>query len=512
MDLIKENKYLFLVLVVVFSINFYSAVLWSRPPGPIIGGDVYRFTGLAQGVIEGRSVLYNDPFKGEITYYAWLSNVLFSYVSYITGFDVFETFLLLISFTVIIACLSVYVAARRLFSKRIAVLTLFVYFGLQNRLAESNPRDFALVLFPLFVWLFYDYYRTGDWRYFFSLSVLFGAIVQYSNTYAGIIAMPILFPIILVIRKYSPNYKRTLAFLFPALFFVSWFILPLYFQYGLKTVEVSTYYTTPDADPFTKKIPVPNSLFEYLSDSFFQFNSIASIVFTLSNFYLLFLLLTSRNEKVLYVGSFLLLGILITLSPSLTYPSTGSYLQHSGDFIPRVFLSSVIISFLFSKNLKNKSMKYLIVFLFLFLVFGRYRPTLGSQWHTEPYHAPLHPIFSNFREWTLENTPIDAVFAASPEMSFAINGLTGRHVLVTLYSHTNDFVPYLPRFLNSTLLFQTLSDEEAHAIAKAWMVDYIYIGAYESERYKEGINKFANSTLFRLVYAEPQVYYVFEVT
>lgn len=493
----KEHRYFFLLSIPIILITFYATLQWSRPPGPLIGGDVYRFTGLAQGVRDGRSLLYNDPFKGEITYYAWLSNALFASLSHVSGLDIFGTFLLLIDISVIIACFTVYVAARKLFSEKAALLTFLLYFFLEGRLSESNPRDFALVIAPIFFLLFYEYYSSGKLSYLISSALTFGAMALYSNTFSGLLALPVFFPIVHYFRFKKAEWKRVILLIPPSLLFVLWFILPLYLQYNLRAVEVSTYYSTPDANPITKEIPAPPSLSSYLKDFFFNLGFPSGIISSAAFIYALYLILLSRKDEEVYGGAVLILGVLITISPSLTYPIFGEYIQHSADFIPTTFMASLSLSILLLSQTKPNRFRLLLAVLCLLSIYGRYGATFGNEWHAEMHHSALPLGLSSLREWVISNTKVTDVFAASPEISFLINGLTGRHILVTLYSHTNDFVPYLPRLGNNSVIFTSSSDTEAYQIAREWGVNYIVVSDAEISAYGEYAMKFANSSFFR---------------
>lgn len=86
--------------------------------------------------------------------------------------------------------------------------------------------------------------------------------------------------------------------------------------------------------------------------------------------------------------------------------------------------------------------------------------------------------------WIRKETPEDAVFLSLDEESFALNGLTGRHVVTVRRTHANTFVDMDRRMADAAVMIYGQDREKARELMDQYHVTHAYVGWFWKENEK----------------------------
>ncbi len=97
-----------------------------------------------------------------------------------------------------------------------------------------------------------------------------------------------------------------------------------------------------------------------------------------------------------------------------------------------------------------------------------------SQWGQVAMRE-LQPYVLEGQAWILKNTKVNDVFLSTNELSFALNALTGRKVMISRRAHCDPFVDYDRRMLDAAIILYGNDVEKKKELLKKYEVKYIYV-------------------------------------
>ena len=85
-----------------------------------------------------------------------------------------------------------------------------------------------------------------------------------------------------------------------------------------------------------------------------------------------------------------------------------------------------------------------------------------------------NPALLEIQNWVEENTDKNAVFLSHDELSFALNGLTGRKVVIERRTHFNPYVDFDQRNADAAVMLYGNDSGKTLELLKKYNVSYVY--------------------------------------
>jgi len=124
----------------------------------------------------------------------------------------------------------------------------------------------------------------------------------------------------------------------------------------------------------------------------------------------------------------------------------------------------------------NTGKKITLAIAIIFIAIISYEKITGdynSQW-TKVGQSPVIPQTTQMADWVRENTDKNAVFLSTEELSFALNGLTGRKLVIDRRTHSNPYVDINERIADAAVILYGNNEEKTLQLLKFYNVSYLY--------------------------------------
>ncbi len=144
---------------------------------------------------------------------------------------------------------------------------------------------------------------------------------------------------------------------------------------------------------------------------------------------------------------------------------------------------SLLILFAFSNLVSRvgKYGKYLILVLVILLLFFQNvdlsKNIEDNRWH-DAGKPPISEDFQEMQTWVLGNTDVNDVFLSTNELSFALNALTGRKLVISRRSHNSAFLDIDQREADAAIMLYGNDDSKRPELLRKYNVKYLYWNYY----------------------------------
>ena len=172
------------------------------------------------------------------------------------------------------------------------------------------------------------------------------------------------------------------------------------------------------------------------------------------------------------IGSLHYLITLPLLNATYSSQRIDSFILGPGAFILMLYGMYTLCCYLKTDTGKKVFIGCVIVLL-LSLAKDRITADYTSQW-TILGQSPENPATAEMASWVKENTDKNAVFLSPEELSFALNGLTGRKLMITRRTHSNPYVDIDERISDAAVMLYGNNEEKTMQLLKAYNVSYLY--------------------------------------
>ena len=82
--------------------------------------------------------------------------------------------------------------------------------------------------------------------------------------------------------------------------------------------------------------------------------------------------------------------------------------------------------------------------------------------------------FDEVSQWTMDNTNIDDVFLSHQELSFALNGISARKIMISRRTHSSPYIDIDQRLVDSAVILYGTNDEKRSELIQQYGIDYLY--------------------------------------
>lgn len=496
------QDYVLIAAVIFFLLSqWYITHDLQQLPSPLYGGDYYYQMGCINSIREGGGMLSGCSILGSEPGYLPLYGNLVALFANIFNLETLDA-MIYFSFLLILITLPVfYFILLYIFeNKNIALLGLLVLLTFNEFPVFKYTSFTKILLIPLIFFCLYYFLKKPSIKAAIFFGIVYG-LAAISHSVAFIAVNLLLFVVFLYcifsgalnIAKFNfskqvfiKNFKKYFLF-FLIIFLIGFAIAQLYwfkpiFVYHGQAQLESQKWSISDFTDFSVQI---DFLFDTIKNIFFNISSLQGIILSILALAGIFFLIKNWKEKqkhtLLYY--FIILTLIVGILAALHYFFTENLFETN--FAPghlRSFLLDFPVVFIMLYGIKcvfHKWKKYTKqVFAVLFIILIMFQVQAHIDKNNEDYfqHAknPLDEQFLEMQEFIQENTQINDVFLSTNSLSFMLNGLTGRKLVVTRRAQNSPFLDFDQREADAAVILYGKDDAKRKELLEKYGVNYVY--------------------------------------
>jgi hypothetical protein len=206
-----------------------------------------------------------------------------------------------------------------------------------------------------------------------------------------------------------------------------------------------------------------------------------------------------EDEKSKYILLLLVIAFISTFHYFITEPLLGTHLvpQRIGYFtfpMASMLLFCFTIEKLISiKEIRKYKIPIILVLLFTILLIQHFefQEKIEKDKWIPVGKQPISQDMLEMQKWILDNTNVNDVFLSTNELSFALNALTGRKVMITRRSQNSPFLDIDQREADAAIILYGNDSEKRKELLKKYDIKYLYWSSYwiQSEYYFDNQGK-----------------------
>lgn len=487
---------LIFILIIVALIQSYLFSQLEHISGPIYGGDLYRERGFVQYILNGNPYWTDPYFAGELEFYPPLGYLLAALVVLITGLSI-DTVLSFSPVLITPALTYAFYTLGQVILKRKSAAFILALAGLTQHLFPLKHTYWLGILFTLlFLREWFKLYNEQTLKTKIKGGVFLGlAALSHYQPFLFTLGMTCLSiflesfvrmgkekKVFLIVKEFIGKYLLMffIAFVISLIFFG-----PLILKYQMKTPNRTQEYSQFDVNKHG-----PEWVVMTLWNQFVQTNNVTSFILGIIGILGILICIMNFDKPQQRYSIFLLISIaLVAGHYLLTKPLFNAWVVPShmmaGLFIPFTILVGWGMMFITAIVQKKTAHAELILttailfFIILPLTHASITNYSNDRWtqYGRTMDAMTQTLY-NLGTWVLENSNNTAVFLANDESAFAINALSGRHVVAVRRTHASPYVDVDKRYADAMVLFYGKNPDIQKELLKNYSVRYIYIDHY----------------------------------
>ncbi|WP_423792567.1 hypothetical protein ACPB8Q_07575 [Methanocaldococcus indicus] len=495
-NLIVKNKLPILILLfyIIFGaiLQYYGISQFKSLPSPIFGGDYYYQMGVIWHIREGGNPLESSSMLGGIPGYLPLYGFLCAKFCDLFNLDTMKGMFYFSIVLFVVASIIWFYLFRVLFRDDwIALIGVALANGINAYPILKYTNFTHQIMLPLFILTLYLAFKERKIIYYALLGLIYGLLtLSHMVAFVGatlIIATFIVYEIYKnrnnIIDYLKENIKNWGVFGIIALPILMLYWYKPIFVYHLHRPYDRVHMDIWDFGRFDVQITF---LIDTIKRYLFNFLSLGGFILTILTWLGIYAYIKSEESKLKeFIKIFCLGSIFATFSYFITEP------LFKINFIPNymsyfyLWISSIIIglyglSYLKEKYSLNIINRELIVFGTLFLVlfanttYGFINYIENNKWAQVGKH-PLPEMYISLQHYILTHTNVNDVFLSTKELSFMINSLTGRKVMVDRWAQQNNPYANLPqRDMDTAIILYGNDTNKKLELIKKYHIKYLY--------------------------------------
>ena len=519
MKLNKESmKYIIILFIVISYYLLTQQCLISEfksLPSPLYGGDYYFQLGSITHMMEGGNPLEAHNIKGSEPGYFILYSFLVACIGYLFSLTPIIAMFAFSQLLIVLSLSVIYLSMYYIFKNHwIALLGTIVYLPITKfPILLYNSFTHALVV-PLFFFTLYYFFENRNIKSGILLGITIGlmGISHGSAFFAANFSLLILFFYFILFQNISiKNFsikiklnKEIYKFfgLFLIIFLIGFSISLLYwykpiFVYHGKTLNDMQNWAFINLSNFSYQIEF---LFHILQIYFFNFSNIkVFFISLLSLFGIFFVFKNLEDKKAKYILLLLIIAILSTFHYFITEPLLGThFVPQRISYFTFPLTAMLLFCFTIEKLISIKEIKKyrlpVVLLLLLIILFAQhieFQQKVDTDKWVQVGKQPLSQDILETKKWILSNTCINDIFLSTNELSFALNALTGRKVMITRRSQNSPFLDIDQREADAAIILYGNNSKKRKELLKKYNIKYLYWSNYwiQSEYYFDNQGK-----------------------
>ncbi len=500
----KYKQEIVLILIIAFYVaqQGYLISQLNQLPSPIYGGDYYFQLGSITHIMEGGNPLEAPNIQNSQPAYFIVYSYLVASFGTVFGLEPMMAIFIFSQICVVLFIISIYLILRYITnSKNIALLSAFLFLPLSAFPILKYTEFTALFLFPIMFFAVYYFYKKQNILSSAFLGISTGILtISHGSAFFVSISFILLmflafmfyrvvridfkekalefYPKRTSIKKYLPMLVIALAI--TLLISLIWWYNPIFVNKGI-TLNDSQNWSFEDLSRFDVQL---RFLYTFITGAFFSFSSINIIVISLLSIAAIYLLITQEFTNKKFVVMFLVISYIITLHYFLTQPLMKTNFSPSRNFEFLIPFATILLASISLEFIERKAGKYffLLVIVALLITTSVYYIDFNQRLQNDQWlnagKTPLSEDLLNTKEWIRNNTSVNDVFLSTKELSFGINGLTGRKVMTSRRAQNSPFIDIDQIEADSAIILYGNSSSKRIELIKKYNITYIYWSYY----------------------------------
>lgn len=481
------NHKILVVLSILLVFHFFVVSPLKTLPSPLYGGDYYYQLGQTNHVKYGGMPWNSATLPGALPGYFVLYSGIVGSIARIFSIDAIDASFFFSYIIIALSAIVIFYSVKKIVVDDDIIASIAV-------LAFLTPASMPIVKYtdfghwlvmPLFLLVLYFFVMNPD----FKNSVLLGVVYGFAGLTHSIAFI-------------SGSFLLGFVFLYYCLLKRNWRSLYLYLIVFVVGVSIAlVYWAKPlfvfhgQTSPFYMEwnnlnwsdLKIQFDMFMDVVKAVLNFSSVRGSlisVFTVlgivglfhfvlrkkkSAGFLLFLLVASSLSVFHYVVTQNLFGI--NFLPNYVF-----YLLLSPVLV-LVFAFGVFYACSFLKAYQKIVCLSVVLTVLLFSFGASYNQTLNGQYYASA-KSDLEPYLQSLQKYLVENTAVDDVILTTKELGFAVNGISGRKLVITRRAQNDPFIDMDPRELAAAIIFYGNDSSVKPDLLGEYNVDYFYVDTF----------------------------------
>ncbi len=495
----KKNWALYLLILYILIgliIQYNGISQFKSLPSPIYGGDYYYQMGVIFHIREGGNPLVSSSMLGGMPGYLPVYAFLCAKFCDLLNLPTMKGMFLFSLILFVISSLIWFYFFKKIFKDSYIALIGTI---LANSLGIYPILKYTIfthqIMIPLFLLFLFLSYKRANLSSFILLGLVYG-LLTLSHMVAFVGASIIIF-VYFIFRLYksikNKNIKSELKN-WLVFFMVSLPILMLYWYKPLFVYHLHYPYDRLHMDviDFSRLSVQINFLVDIIKKYFFNFSSILNIIKTIlmwTGIYALFIIkdkIIRDFTIVLIIGSFVATFSYFITEPLFKMHFVPTYMHNFYIWSTSLIIILIglnYIKILMEKKVNNKQMiETTFIILAILLSINSIKSFINylqnNRW-AQVGKKTMMDVYKSLQKYLLKNTNVNDVILSTKELSFVINSISGRKVMVNRWAHQNDPYINLPqRDMDAAIILYGNDTKKKIELLKKYKVKYLYWDFY----------------------------------
>ncbi len=501
-------KYALIIILVFTLIYAYMFSEFQQIPGPLYGGDYYFHFGIVNHIYNGNPPWTCPQNQGEYAFYPWLLHLTVAVIAKITGNLMVAYTLYFPVIVLLLGGVISYFLGRELFNdEKFALLLCLGWMGMRSSVGYIPANFTPFVPLPLFLLCTLRALHKRSLKWSMLTGISFGLLTL---SHASALPAAGLFLLLLYIYysffrhihpHFDPNegkitfgvdgrirqsfrdtFWKFLPILMVGLVIAMLYWAPILFIYHFSVKNPWTDFTRPDYTVYGGEVAA-NVILARL----FNINALTDgnihwfILSILTSVGLIGAIRKRESSGSIFLIIAFLAGLLGFLHYIITIPLLNTHyapIRFNTTLLePTAFLLSVYGIFSIYNLIRGDNTRKIFLataFIFFIIVSGiKTDANYNGKW-TQAGRSSLSPALIEMEDWVKENTDKNAVFLSHEELSFALNGLTGRKQVIGRKAHYNPYVDIHERTADATVILYGNDSGKSLELLREYNISYVY--------------------------------------
>ena len=487
---------LILYITVGIFLQYVGISQFKSLPSPIYGGDYYYQMGVIWHIREGGNPLESSSMLGGIPGYLPIYAYLCAKFCDLFNLDTMKGMFYFSIVLFIVACIIWFYLCKTLFKDIwIALIGMVLANGINAYPILKYTNFTHQIMLPLFILTLYIAVKEKKVFYYALLGVVYGLL-----TLSHMVAFVGATLIILIFFIYEIYKNKNKMFEYLKKNIKHWGIfgaiaLPILMLYWYKPIFVYHLHRPydrlhMDIIDFGRLDVQISFLFNMIKTYLFNFSSISSIINTILIWIGLYAFYISKKDmltefiKILGIGSIFATFCYFITEPLLKMHFVPTYMHWFYLWLTAIIVGLYGLIYIKEKfnlnELNKKIVTFGLLFLILFINTGyTFVNYINNDKWAKVGKYPMSKVYISLQNYLLKNTNVNDVILSTKELSFAINAISGRKVLVNRWAQQNNPYMNLPqRDMDAAVILYGNDTKKKLELIKKYNISYLYWDYY----------------------------------
>ena len=498
MNIKDKIPVLLLILYIILGmfIQYNGISEFKSLPSPIYGGDYYYQMGVIWHIREGGNPLESSSMIGGMPGYLPVYGYLCAKFCDLFNLDTMKGMFYFSIVLFVVASVIWFYLFRVLFKDDwIALIGVVLANGINAYPILKYTPFTHQIMIPLFILALYLAFKERRIIYYALLGLVYGLLtLSHMVAFVGATLIILTF----LIYEIYKNKDDILSYLKENV--KNWGIfgvvaLPILMLYWYKPIFVYHLHRPydrlhMDVIDFGRLDVQISFLIEMIKTYLLNFSSIGGFINTILVWIGLYAFYNSKEDalkefiKVFGIGSIFATFCYFITEPLLKMHFVPTYMHNFYLWATAIIIGLYGLNYIMERYNLNELNKKVVIFGLLFIIlfanstYAFVNYVNNDRWANVGKH-PMPEMYVSLQHYLLKNTDVNDVILSTKELSFAINSISGRKVMVNRWAHQNDPYINLPqRDMDAAIILYGNDTKKKLELIKKYNVSYLYWDYY----------------------------------